>query len=346
MYNKEELKSRYTGVSASFLNWFDISPLYAYQKLHKIIDEKPTKEQELGIQLHMYVLEQDKFSNTYLYKSFDAPRGEKQKEFCELCANMKTTNPEFKALDIAIPCYKATYNTEKKSDEKVKEESLSMYKLFLKYIKYLEIQNNYKGTIDQNSMRYIQQATKVIKEHCSASKLLFDDQNDIISNDELFIQNEFELYWEESSILLNNKPLVIKSIIDRFIIDFENKEIYLIDLKTSKYLYEFKDKFKEHKYDRQLALYWKAIKYYFTQEYPDLDISNFKLFTRIVAVQTPNIYRILPVECKVVKIKDNTLEEGIQELNDSLQNVAWHFENDYWEKTREAFNQKEYDIEI
>ena len=345
MYNVEELKHRYTGVSASFMNWYDISPLNAKQRLDRIIKDTPTKEQELGIQLHIYVLENNKFKDTYLYKSFDSPRGDKQKEFCELCSNMKITNPEFKALDIAVPCYKATYTSAKKSEEKIKEEALKLYSSMEKYIKYLAIKDNYKGVIDHNALKYIKEAYKVIREHEEASLLMFDDTNDLISNKDLFIKNEFRIYWEEPSVQVKNKPLVIKSIIDRLIIDFKNKEIYLIDLKTTNRLYEFNHKVKDNKYDRQLVLYWKAVKYFFEKEYPELNFNDFKLETRLVAVQTPNVYMTLPVECRVVKVTEETLDECKPALQQTLEDIAWHFETDYWLRKKEhKVNKHNYDI--
>jgi len=331
MYNREELESKYSGISASSLDWFDISPLYFKKKLDKQIADIPSKEMELGSQLHMYILEHEKFKKEYLYENFDKPRGDKQKEFCEVCASLKKNNDSLKALDIAIPAYKTTYLTDKKSEEKIKEEALTLYKSMQDYINYLSIQHKYKGTISNTNYVFLRTVKNVIEKHSLAKQLLFSGTDSFIDNPNEFIENELLIYWEHPTIQFKNTPLVLKSFIDRLRIDFSNKVIQLIDIKTCNRLYEFTDKVKSRKYNRQMACYWRAVEYYFTQTWPELNFTDFKQETYLVGVQTPNIYINLPTECRVVRLSEETMLEGLDNLDRTLQELMWHFNNDSWD---------------
>jgi hypothetical protein len=331
MYTQEDLASRYSGIRVSSLNWFDISPLYFKKMLDGKIAESSSKEAELGTQLHMYILEHDKFKKAYLYENFDKPRGDKQKEFCEACAALKKNNDSLNDIEIAIPAYKAVYTIDKKSDEKIKEEALTLYKTMYDYINYLSIQSKYEGIIGHSSYTFLSAAKYVIEKHTLANELLLAGNDSFIDDPNTFVENELMLYWEYPGLEFKGTPLVLRSTIDRLKIDFKTKTIQLIDIKTCNRLYEFKDKVIERSYNRQMACYWKAIEYYFTNKWPELDFKEFKQETYLVGIQTPNIYINLPTECKVTALSNETLEAGAEDLEKKLRAILWHFNNNLWD---------------
>jgi hypothetical protein len=325
MYTQEELKSRYTGISSSSLDWFDeISPLYFKQRLDGTIKDLGSKETELGSQVHMYILELDKFNTVYLQSSLTKPKGDKQKDFCTLYITLKDKDGTLKSKDAALQAYKTTYTTDKKSEEKIKEEAESLYIQLRAYLKYLEEKDRYRGIISRSTLNYLENAKQAILNHPLANSLLYNqNENPFLSDDDIFIENELRLYWEY-------KNIVCKSIIDRLIINFKEKSITLVDIKTSSKLYEFETRLQTSHYKRQMAFYWKAIEYFFREKFKEYNFLEFSKDTYLVGIQTPNVYKELPVECVVAYISESTIQKEFDPLSQKLDEIIWHFENDLW----------------
>lgn len=347
----EKLKPDYSGISASSLNWLDISPLYFKKKLDKEIVDVETKATELGTQLHMYLLEPNEFNNAYLYLNFDKPRSELQKEFCETCVEIKNSKEEIsdlelKSSDIAVPAYKASYNTAKKSEEKVKEEALDLYLKLKPYITYLSEKDKYKGIISHSNLSYVREAKRCVNSHDKASSLIYENTNEYVYDSDIYSANELRIYWEHPEFKINEKPLVLKSIIDRLYINHKEKLIQLIDVKTSGKLYIFGQKFEDYNYKRQMAFYWRAIEYLFEKIFPTKNINEYRKETYIVALQTPDVIKKVPIECNVIKIKDDTVNKGRKEVDEYLSTLIWHFENDEWNHSMSYYENEGIDLII
>lgn len=345
----EELKTEYSGISASSLSWLDVSPLYFKKKLDKEIVDVETKATELGNQLHMYILEPNKFSDAYLYLNFDKPRSELQKEFCnnyieEENSKKYLSDKPREDSDFAIEAYKKSYNTDKKSDSKIKEEATDLYLKLKPYITYLSEKDKYKGIISYNNLSYVREAKKCINSHDKASSLIYESGDDYVHNPDEYSANELKIYWKHPKLKINKKPLILKSIIDRLYIDHKEKIIRLIDIKTSGKLYIFNQKFEDYNYKRQMAFYWYAVEYLFKNIFPTKKIDEYKKETYIVALQTPDVIKRLPIECKVVKIKDDTVDKGKKEVNEYLSTLVWHFENNEWTHTKSYYENEGIDI--
>ena len=120
-----------------------------------------------------------------------------------------------------------------------------------------------------------------------------------------------------------------KFMIDRILIDHKHKKISLVDLKTTSHLSEFKDKFIEYKYYRQMAFYWMAIFWYFKHNLPEKNISDYVKETFIVAIGTKD-----PIEIKVFEIQESTLNAGLLEIDPLMRQLEWHFKEDKWDYTK------------
>jgi hypothetical protein len=151
-----------------------------------------------------------------------------------------------------------------------------------------------------------------------------------------------DVIWEHPNILLNGSKMVLKSIIDRLIIDHNKKVIQLVDLKTSSSLHEFGDSYKKWGYHRQMAFYWAGLDYYFKEMFPDKDINEYTKETYIVAYQTPNNYgKDYPIRCKVFPLEDldpDFLKRGTDEIEELLSEIKWHMEENKWEHSRSYYN--------
>jgi hypothetical protein len=139
--------------------------------------------------------------------------------------------------------------------------------------------------------------------------------------------NEFVIFWKD---MIHN--VKCKSMIDRFVIDEENKVVQLIDLKTTAVFKGFKEKSRDFKYFRQLAFYWMAIGWYFKHEL-NKDLSQYKLETYIVALRTTE-----NPEIKVYTISDTLLNEGLVEINAIMPLLGWHYETNQWDHPKEYYN--------
>lgn len=333
MYEPEKLKKRYSRISASALGVFEIDPKYFKNYIDGLVDEETPSFMELGTKLHMYLLEPEEFKKNYIYLDVVKPRGDKQKEFCELIANSKLKELQ----DSVINAYNLTYATKGKSEEKIKQEALKLYNGLSSYVEYVKRSKEYKDILNYSTISYLKTAKNAAEKHVAVKDMLFDEDS-FIDKPNLFSKNEMRIYWEHPTIELDGEKLVLKSIIDRLVIDHEKKVIKLIDLKTSSNLHTFEESYSKYKYHRQMAFYWAAIHYYFKQEFEDKDIGDYSKETYIVAIQTPNNYgKDYPIRCKVFPVIEEDLNKGIDEIEDLLNEIKWHIDENKWEHSRSYY---------
>jgi len=338
MLGKETKKYVVNGISNSSLSWFEVSPRYFKDNWDGIIERPDKSYLDVGTKTHYFLLQPEEFNKLYTYLEYTTPRGEKQKQFCEEYLNLKAKGKK-KDDDAAILAYEKTYVVSKKSKEKITEEALSLQKELSKYLQYLEASEQYKEVINYSTLYYLESAKKAVQSHKLAKELLLTEQPDFIENDDLIIRNEYNILWKHPFIKIKNENALCSSTIDRMIIDHKNKKVTLVDLKTTYKLSKFhEESFLNYKYYRQLAYYWMAIYYMFKTEFPDKDLNEYAKETYIVALQTNNSYTSdLPIECKVFKIGEDMLSRGEEEFTDLLTQLAWHFENDLWDHTKEYY---------
>lgn len=324
------LEERWTGLrTTSILNFID-NPKYFKQTLDGKTDEDTPKFFELGTQVHMYLLEPEEFKDTYIFLDYTKPRGENQLLFCEYIAEQIKKDPKINKKTLSVESYKQSYKTAaKKSDDKLTEEAVKLYQQLEDYIRFLSVGPD-KEVLSFSTLTYLKEVKNVVKNHKKASDLLF--KNDL-SSDEHY--NEQFVLWEFPGATVHGLPLVVKSTIDKLIINHETKTIKLVDLKTTNSLGEFTDRFSNGRsYKLQLACYWFAVETFFRNQFPDKDINEYTRETYLVAVQTTNPYKDYPVNCEVWPIKEASLAEGLELIEKHLPDLAWHFENDLWDHHR------------
>ncbi len=163
---------------------------------------------------------------------------------------------------------------------------------------------------------------------------MYNEQHIAFGNtDKIFIQNELVIMWEYPGV---NLPC--KSMLDRIIVDHEKKKITIVDLKTTSFMSEFKDKALEYRYNRQMAFYWMAVYYYFKHELK-LNIESYERETFIVAVSTKE-----PTEVKVFKVSDHVLGDGFDEIEQIIPDLAWHWKEQKWDYPRSYYDGEGYEI--
>lgn len=309
-------------VSNSSLSWLSKgSPKYFKMKFDGLIDEAPKTYFEKGQQIHMYILEPEEFDKEYTFLSYSKPKSAQQKEFCDTFARLKKGKKDEKL----VIAYKKAYTT-KESDDKILDKAKTLEKQYIEYIKFIKISPMQK-VLPSSMLTTLNEMKVNLREHIKSRELLFNDEHTVFGNsDKLFIQNEFSIYWTYPN------GLKCKSMLDRLVIDYENKKVQLVDLKTSAHIYTFKEKVDEYSYHRQLAFYWMAIHWYFKNTLK-ISLDDWTKETYIVTVGTT-----IPYEVKVFNITDKKLDEGATEIINLMDTLKWHFDNDAWN-----FDMKYYD---
>jgi len=136
--------------------------------------------------------------------------------------------------------------------------------------------------------------------------------------------NEQEVTWTDERYAF---PL--KGKIDRIRIDHANQEFTIIDLKTtSKTLASFPDSFRDYHYARQMAAYIIAGSKFIEEKYGKVYKPTHKHL--IVAVETKGDFR-----ASRFIVKDAIIQEGMQEYNDLLDRLNFHFTTNNWIDDRE-----------
>jgi hypothetical protein len=326
------LKKRWKGIRVTLLNKIKCPKLFKACIDGEFEEDYPWLS--IGTKLHMYLLEPEKFKENYTYLEFETPSSLKQKEFCEKLVESKKTNSiiDEKYTTLAPKIYSKIYTVKGKSEEKIKEEALKLLKSLQKYIEYLTKRKEYKDILNYSTLDFLRKAKLEVGKHIKANELILNFKNNTEHKSEL------NILWEHPFIELDGEKVVISSTVDRFIIDHENKEIILIDIKTTSDLSNFEESFIKYNYARQMCAYWLALAYYMNQDEKLKKIlQEYNNKTYIVAIQTQSNNNQTPIECKVFPVSEATLAEGYSSLTEALNEVVWHFENDKWDHTRQYY---------
>lgn len=309
-------------VSNSSLSWFLKSPKYFKMMLDKDIEEESKSYYETGQEIHMFLLEPEEFEKKYLFYDYDIPKSPQQKQFCDTFASLKKGTKNEKLLK----AYRTAY-VSKESDEIILEKAKTLEKNYQEYIKYYKIRFKYEKVLSSATHALYNDIKFDLLSHKKARKLMFNEDQTLFGNtDKLFIKNELPIFWVHPTT-----GIKCKSMLDRLVIDYENKVVTMIDLKTSSQIADFKDKAIEYRYHRQLAFYWMALYWYFKNEL-NLNIDDFDKETYIVTVSTKG----LP-ETRVYKVSDLKLTEGLQEIDVLMKELKWHFDNNEWDRPRSYY---------
>lgn len=312
-----------TRISNSNIGWFlKKGPRYLKDMLDGNGEDLKLAQLEKGSMIHEYILQPDEFWKDYIILDFETPKTQQQKELLKYYSRAKLENPLSSEEDLLLTCYELVYTSNKSKERKIQEAK----KIVEKYNNYLEYYKNKdsKKVISFANLQMLKQIKQNLQEHKKANELLFD-------YDKSFeVHNEFHINWEfPNASKFGDFPC--KSLLDRTMIDHENKRIILIDIKTTVSVFNFKHSIEEYDYYRQLAYYWFALHWYFKNEL-DKDISEYKKETYIIAIQNNDNY-----EVRVFKIEPEDFKEPMITIEMAIKRIAWHKENDLWDHTKEYY---------
>lgn len=310
-------KSRLTN---TMLGWIIVGAKYFKKQLALMGLKKDSEESYLifGNAVHCRLLEINEFVKKYFIKKYDAPSNVVQKKFCSiLISHSKSDNA---ALRMAYRMsYKMSYASTKMIDEVIDKKAKVLYNIYRNYI--IQQKANFdKIKLSKNDFIKIQSIENNVKYHKRANELLY-----MKGSKHIIVENEKIIEWE----FLDMK---MKSKLDRFIIDFKAKKIFLIDVKTHsskkenvKFTDSFSKSFWFFNYDRQLYMYSMALVYYFIKNFgEDHNIDDFILEQKIVAIQSNYDHDV-----KVFNITESFMDSGEKKFNNAIRIYNYYKENGY-----------------
>ena len=306
-------------ISNSNIGWFiKKGPKYLKEMLNNEREGLKLPQLEKGTMIHEYILQPEEFWKDYIILDFEVPKVKQQKDFCEAYVS----SLELLEDDKKLQAYRSSYTNTKSSQIALKEatELCNKYESYINYLK----QKNDKKVISFADLNLLKTIKKNLEEHKKANELLYNFPNTFE------VHNEFHINWEYP-YAFEDKELSCKSLLDRVMIDHENKKIILIDLKTTADIYNFQHSVEEFDYYRQLTYYWTALAWYFKNEL-FLDIDEYEGETYIIAIQSYD-----GNEVRVFKIDEAELSNKLKVIDNAIKRIAWHKNNNLWEHTKEYY---------
>lgn len=300
-------------ISNSALKALKTSP----KKFRRILEGEEvngsTKSTELGTIIHLYLLERAKYDAEITVLDYEIPNSPAKKGFCESVFNGNSL----------LVAYRDNYSTKEK-DEKVQEKAETLKEECKSYLDYLEKRQN-KTIITSEISQQLQSIADNIRGHKLASKLIFNDA-DIFASDSLSTYCEKAIYWEY-------EKMKCKSLLDKLIIDKQDKVVIILDVKTTAEINSFDYNFFSRGYDDQLAFYTMAC--YFSEEFktlvPEEEREQWDFKWYIIAIDT------IANGIKVFEISSETIESSIKNIKELMSRAKYHIDNNLWDYSKEYY---------
>lgn len=317
-------------ISSSSLHWFERSPLYCRKRMLKEIDDAHASYLDLGNQIHMRVLEPDKYEECYTVLDFEKPTSKNQMGFAKEYADLlKLGIDEAEAL---LTAYKNNYSTKNTSDKSIQTNAEELLKELDKFVSYLLLQDKYKEILSSSKNILIESVHSALQANKKANELLFDS-NSLFSVEGKETYSELPIVWD-FPIYFDDEPILkCKSMLDRLIIDHTNKEIIMVDLKTTFSLEVLKKDFDRRDYLRQLSFYWLSVQQFLSNRNQENIFEEYTKKTFVVIATTdPSV-----IETRVINFTYEEVIEKQFEIIKMIQEISWHVANDMWDHTKEYY---------
>ena len=263
----------------------------------------PSPSLENGTLLHLYVEDPESFVVSEVTKPNES--------LCNVVAQyfaIKDSHLELSVEDLMLKAARLAnyYNNYKDETLLTTLKKSTVYE----YVAELE-KNEGKQFMTREQKEVIEGCIEALSSHEGCARVLFN------TPDKYEAFHEYEVYFRCMEI-------DCKARLDRILVSHENKDVILVDLKTtSKRAQFFPDSFEFWKYYRQMAFY----KYALSKEFPGY---SFSCYMPVVDTQyfTRHCY----------KISEAQIDRGTIEYMNLLSRLNWHLDNNEWNYTMEEFN--------
>lgn len=196
-------------------------------------------------------------------------------------------------------------------------KAVKMYKEFIPYMEF-KLSSEGKTIYTEKELQELLQMDR----QCRSHKLINRFFNEPLEGDKRLIHKQI--------IGMEKWGITWKGEIDLAVINFLDKEIYNIDLKTSsKALTSFNYYYDLYRYYRQQALYKELLLWYLTTEgiIPEDEISDWQVKTRCIMIKTVDLN-----EAYCIPIPYQMIQKGLDELEKAAEKIKFYNQHG-WQHT-------------
>jgi hypothetical protein len=307
-FYEQDFKFSYSGI-----NKLLFSPVVFYS--HYVLNEREESVDAhlvAGKAIHCLLLEDDKFNEQFIITPSKLPTGN-NKYVVDQCfaafseqvdTDLELDDFEQVILDTLVSI---DLHQKLKTDEQRVEKMLN--DLNKKYFTYLKSRDG-RTLISQEMYDSCKDTVEYVKANDKVVSLLQLGE----SNTQTFkVLNEQFLEME-----LDNYDFGLKGVLDNVVIDYDNKMLFINDLKTtSKPIQDFADSVEYYRYWMQAVIYNKlAIANYLKGQ----DLEEWKIYTTFIVVDKYNL--VYPFQ-----VSEETLAKWEEMFQDILKQVQYHYDN-------------------
>ena len=297
---------QHPAIANSDLKYLHSPKLFQLNKQQQL-EEESNPAFYFGTFIDDYLLSEDFNEKYILDEGIESPSSPNQKKFLDL---IMTHEGDLNTADIASyygECY-AKPNEDK---------ALELYNSLQPYILFSE-KSKGKTVYSEDDLDKAKNIVHNIQNHELLNDWIFEDK---VKDQARFshLQIVDKEFW----------GVKWKGELDRVIVDFNTKEIYNLDLKsTSKPISNFHYSYRNYRYYRQQALYRKLLLAHLVDANIIEDASEWLVKTRVMIVQS-----VFPYEVGAAFIPNNVLVKGEQELEECAELIKYYDKNG-WDRTK------------
>jgi len=308
---EEEFYSKPLYLSYSGLNKLLFSPKVYYK--HYVLQQREEKLDSYlidGKVIHNLLLDDGSFDKSFILLPSTLPTGNSRLVIDKIYNLVKEgpgllSNYTAEILDILkqINLHQSLKTDEQRLAKIVTEETIS-------YFEFLKVKGS-KDLIDSETLQRCNEAVDVLKNNSKATELLGTYRSEMENTK---IHNELELSLDSSVAL---RSFGLKGIVDNIKVDFDNKIVYINDLKTTgKTISDFEETVKYYNYNLQAAIYHRLVK----EKLKDSINADWKIVFHFIVVDKYN-----QVYC--FEVSTGTMQNWQSELDLKLAEAEWHYKN-------------------
>lgn len=304
----KEFYSKPFYLSYSGLNKLLYSPSLFYR--HYILQQRDDKLESYlvdGKVIHCLLLDNGSFDEEFILLPAALPTGNTRTVVDRLYNVVKETPGLLESYDAEIisilkeiKLHQALKTDQQRLDKIITEETKS-------YWEFLKLKGN-KTLVDSETLQRCNESVDVLRQNSKVCDLLGLLTNEM---DNVKIYNELLLFGE------TDKAFGIKGVVDNIKIDFDEKVVYINDLKTSgKTITDFKESVEFYNYWAQAAIYDRLVRYKFHESITD----EWRIVFNFIVID--KYLQVYPFE-----VSPETMVNWQLKLENYLNEANWHYEH-------------------
>ena len=307
-------------LSYSGLNKLMYSPRLFYN--HYILQEREEKVESYLIEgkvIHCLLLENDSFNDQFivtpsklpsdntriavdkvfqLYQNF-VPVTNEDGSVGLLSPYLDDLTTEVLSVLVEMNLHQSLKTDQQRLDKIITEETKS-------YFEFLMEKGN-KTLVDPETYERCKASVEILRNNKAVSELMS------------LVKSDFELHEVYNEHYIETKkellPFGLKGIMDNIVVDYQNKIIYINDLKTSsKSISDFRESIEYYNYGLQAAIYKRLAINKFAMEDFYKVVFNFVVIDKYQQVG-------------IFEVSNDTMIQWQEKLDDALKQAEWHYDN-------------------